>query len=103
MSSDATELPTDMSTWASGTKHYQLANGDCVAVMVDTEELTPLGEAYLGHFASVAGVALKNVTRIPRPTHVIACTPEGYAISLTPVKTFPPGTTHEQALTQLEE
>lgn len=98
------ELATDMSTWAPGTKHYQVSGG-YVAVTVDTEELTPLGEAYVSEMAKVAGVLLKNCTRTPRPTQVIACDAEGYPIGghLTPVRTFKAGTTHEQALTQLEE
>lgn len=92
-----------MGHWAPGTKHYRLSDGSHVAITVDTEELTPLGEAYLAEVHAVAGVDLRMTKRIPRPTTVIACDDEGRAEHLTPLRTFPPGTTHEDAISQLEE
>lgn len=79
----ATLINDNMPRWAPVTKHYRTADGQDLAVEV-------------GEPVGVGGGFVEK----PRPTVIFACTEEGYAVDLTPLHRFPPGTTHEDALTQ---
>lgn len=89
-----TLLSTDMSAWAPGTRHYALDDGTFVAVEAGGG-LTPLAEAMIRE-ALQGGIV---TTQLPRPTVVFACNEDGAATDLTPLHTFPAGTSHEEALT----
>lgn len=91
----ATWLPdTYMGNWSPGTRHYAISDGTYVAVEVDSG-ITPEMAAAV---QQVAGAALLNYA--PRPTVIISVNSEGNATSLERLHTFPPGTTHEDALIQ---
>jgi hypothetical protein len=40
---------------------------------------------------------------VVEPTVVLACDADGVATDLTPIHSFPPGTSHEDAIAQLEQ
>ncbi|MGB3602702.1 MAG: hypothetical protein WBA38_04015 [Gordonia sp. (in: high G+C Gram-positive bacteria)] len=90
---------------ASTTNHYRLNNGTHVLITVPADvQPVPAG------LAPILGSIRINRTE-PGPTLVFLADPEGQPIDadgdptngLTPIRTFPPGTTHEQALAQTEE
>lgn len=89
----AVELPTDMSAWACGTRHFQLTNGSFVAIEVDQ-----------GQNETLVAPLVDEVTRgaayryVQRPTVVIETDENGYATSLERLHEFPPGTSCEDAL-----
>ena len=92
--------PTAMKSWAPGTRHYLAADGTNLAVesMIDTlaGEIPGLNELV----TVMVGDTLP-IHQVVRPTVVFACTEEGLAVDLTPIQTFPPGTAHEAALTEM--
>lgn len=85
----ATLITTDMSMWAPGTRHYQVDDGTNLAVEASALPEPPAG-----------GQATKQLAR---PTVIFACTSSGESLdtedALTPLHSFEPGTTYEQALT----
>jgi hypothetical protein len=83
-----------------GAKIYQVGD-EYVAVMVDAE--SPNVAAMLDETMRVLNIDPHMVTRLPRPTEVLPVNALGEPLSMTPLRTFPPGTTHEDALTQLEQ
>lgn len=96
----ATQLDTDMSFWAPGTRHYSLDTGDYLAVTVDVglnSEATELLDQALDALDAPTVASGRNKI-VVSPTVAIACTDEGVPTDLTPVATFAPGTTHEKAL-----
>lgn len=101
-------MPTDMSHWADGTRHYRIGDRD-YAVEATTEHgnVIPVGfEPLVDELLQIVGDGRSPVLAVVRPTVVFACTPEGSPTvehGLTPLRTFPAGTTHEQAVAQLEE
>jgi hypothetical protein len=101
----ATLVAAEMPGWAPGTRHYVTAGGQHLAVQVD-EGMTALSEAALDESLQALGFpALESgVHRIViQPTTILPCTEDGQAITLDPLYTFPPGTSHEDALAQIEE
>jgi hypothetical protein len=86
----ATLMGTDMSAWAHGTRHYQIDDGTHLAV-----------ESCLMYEAPVVGE--QAVKQLGRPTVIFACTETGESLdgddALTPLHSFEPGTSHEDALT----
>lgn len=89
----------DVGGWAPGTRHYNTSDGNTVAVCVDagpnertTAALDETLSALVGH------PIIGRHKIIQRPTTVIDCYPDGTVEHLTPMHTFPAGTTHDQAL-----
>ncbi len=91
----AVELQTDLSAWPAGCKHYQLADGSHVVIDIDTPE-----ERHDRHVDEIARGAPYLYTQ--RPTVVIAVDENACAVSLDRLYEFPPGTTHTDALEQIE-
>lgn len=87
----AVELQTDLSTWPQGCKHFRLPDGSYVVIDIDTPE-----ERHDRHVDEITRGAPYVYT--PRPTVVIAVDENGCATSLDRLYEFPPGTTHDQAL-----
>lgn len=81
-----TLLDTEMSWWAPGTKHYVTAGGLHVAV----DPGLPFTDR-------------PSITEAPRETVIFECNDDGSPITLTPLRTFPPGTSHDDAITQFEQ
>lgn len=98
-------IDADMPTWAPDTRHYVTTDGRHVAVHVDAG-LNDLTAALLDESlaASVLPTLPSGVHKIVvEPTTIFACAEDGTAIDLTPLATFPPGTSHEDAVSQLEQ
>lgn len=93
-------MDTDMSAWAAGTRHY---SGSTNNYAVEASDVTIPENAtrQIGGALALLNVDPNQTTMLARPTVVFECTPEGLAIDLTPVATFPPGTTHEEALAEM--
>lgn len=96
-------MPTDMSHWADGTRHYRTSDGLDLAVEAtdptDWEVVIPQGaQPMVDELLVVAGTNRAAVKQVVRPTVILACTSDGFATDLTPLHTFAPGTTHEDAL-----
>lgn len=110
----ATLVTEQLEGWAPGTRHYRTSDGQDFAVEADPIPDTANdfvseggGEAYMvpadeapvvGELLMVLGETEKAVKLVVRPTVIFACTPEGAAIDLTPLHSFTPGTSHEDAL-----
>lgn len=93
------EAPTALPV---GTKIYQVGE-QYVAIMVDAGSESPQVDAMLDEAMRVLNIDPHMVARLPRPTEVLPVTALGEPISMTPLRTFPPGTSHENAVTQFEE
>lgn len=98
-------MTTDMSHWADGTKHYRVGGQDyAVEATTPGANVVPVGVApMITELLQIIGEGDAPLLAVVRPTVVFACTPEGYAVDLTPLHTFPPGTSHEDALAQMED
>lgn len=99
-----TLLDTDMSHWGNNVRHYQLQNG-FVAVSVDSG-VNGETKALIDDTLTALGVPTldSGVYKIVvEPTVIIGCNSVGVANDLTPLRTFPPGTSHEDAIAQLEQ
>jgi len=98
----ATQVDRDMSFWAPETRLYSISDGSYLAVTVDPGVPTPEVEEVLDEaLAALDAPSIasgKNLIQIS-PTVILPCTDEGFAIDLTPLHTFEPGTSHEDALT----
>ena len=97
-------LDTDMSHWGPGVRHYQTGDG-YAAVSVDAG-VTLETKALIDETLTTLGVPTleSGIHRVVvEPTVVISCNADGVATDLTPLRTFPPGTSHEDAIAQLEE
>lgn len=100
----ATPVDTEMSAWADGTRHYRGDDGKYFAVEATLveEEGTPIipagAQPMIDELLTVVGDGRAALKQIVRPTVVFECTEDGQAIDLTPVQTFPAGTTHAEAL-----
>ncbi|WP_423487983.1 DUF7572 family protein [Mycobacteroides sp. PCS013] len=90
----AVEIPTDLSTWPAGCKHYRLADGSYVVIDIDTPE-----ERHDRHVDEITRGAPYTYTQ--RPTVVIAVDENACATSLERLYEFAPGTTHTEALEAL--
>src|ERR1700756_1625873 len=97
----ATELPTDMSHWASVTRHYVTSDGKYLAVEASTDTIPDGAERYIEEALAIAGVDLANTTMLLRPTVIMPCTEKGEPIELSALHQFPAGTTHEEALANI--
>lgn len=95
-----TLVDSDMSTWAPGTQHYVTDNAVHLAVTVDAglNDLTAAGidELLAANGQPTLASGIHKV--VVAPTVIVECNDEGIAVSLTPLHTFPPGTSHEDAL-----
>ena len=84
-----------MSPWGAGVEHYRLDDGSHVAVSVDVGP----NERAQQFIAETLGVIGGTIHRYDiEPTVIIACDEAGVATSLDRLHTFPPGTSHEDAL-----
>ncbi|MDO3023413.1 hypothetical protein DDK07_07845 [Mycobacteroides abscessus] len=92
----AVELQTDLCAWPQGCKHYRLSDGSYVVIDIDTPE-----ERHDRHVDEITRGAAYVYTA--RPTVVIAVDENACATSLDRLHEFPPGTTHTEALEQIEE
>lgn len=106
-------ISEDLPGWAPGTNHYEL-DGKYVAVEVDPlpdGALVPLEDMPLiGQIVvRVGGNHRQSVKYVARPTVVFLTDEAGLPVDadendndpLTPIRRFPAGTTHEQALAEL--
>jgi hypothetical protein len=98
------ELISDnIPTLPAGTRHYRVRPGEYIAVMVDEGVESPGVEAMLGEAFKILGIDAHHTTRLARPTQVLSVNEFGEPLDMTPIRTFPPGTTHEQAIAEFEE
>lgn len=86
--------------WAPVTEHYETSDGAHWAVEASVDAVPEGALAMVEEQLVALGTDLVSTKQIVRPTLIFACTPEGQAVDLTPLHEFPPGTTHEEALTQ---
>jgi hypothetical protein len=93
-------LSAEMAALPPGARHYRVGADDYVAVMVDTEALTAMAEGMLDELHRIIGADIQSTMRVVRPTEILAVTADGLPIDMTPLHTFPPGTSHEDALTR---
>lgn len=101
----ATLVDSEMPTWAPDTRHYVTSDGRHLAIHVHDgldEKMTALVDAALAAL-EVPTLASGVYAVAVSPTTVLECTEDGLPTTLTPLYTFPPGTTHEQALAQIEQ
>lgn len=84
-----------MSAWPAGCKHFRLADGTYVVIDVDTPD-----ERHDRHVDQIVRGA--EYTYTPRPTVVIAVDENACATSLERLHEFAPGTTHDEAIAQIE-
>lgn len=94
-----------MSHWGNSVRHYELADGTHIAVSVDSG-VNDRTEGYIDDTLAALGVPTLDSgihKLVVEPTVIIACNADGLAEHLTPLRTFPPGTTHDDALAQLEQ
>jgi hypothetical protein len=100
----ATLIDPAMPTWAPDTRHY-VTSGRHLAVHV-AAEFNDATAALIGESLEANGMpSLQSGVHqiVVEPTTVFECNADGSPISLTPLRTFPPGTTHEQAIAEFEE
>ena len=82
----ATEIiDADLNHWVPGTRFFSTSDDQHFVVCSDLTNYPTRGA----------------FTYIRRQTAVLFCTPEATVTDMTPDHTFPPGTTAEQAITQL--
>lgn len=93
----ATYVNLDMGFWAPLTKLYAISDGTFVAVEVPDMGFLP---EQISELAGIAGIDVTGAKHAERPTVIVACNDEGIATDLTPLNTFPYGTSFEDALTQ---
>lgn len=109
--------PTEMGGWPPGTRHWRTADGQDYAVIagadlsaaareaIDTF-LEARGEAQLEELPAGTAIPVEQTPNepghsvVPQPTAIIACLPNGQAVDLTALWSFPAGTTAADALTQ---
>jgi hypothetical protein len=101
----ATQIDTDMFQWADGTRHYRTSDGLDFAIeatiLAEDTPIVPTGaEPMVAELIEIIGAGRAPLKRVVRPTVMFECTETGAAVSLTPVHTFPAGTTYEEALAQ---
>lgn len=83
----------------------RLANGDHVVIDVDPGHLNAQAQDNVDELLTFINAERRDLTHVVRPTVVLRCDAEGLPVDgdLTPLHRFPPGTTAEQALAQLEQ
>lgn len=97
-----TLVDSEMSSWTPDTRHYLAADGTHLAVSVQAN-LTEQTIQYIEEALAAAELPKLEggaYAIVASPTTVIECNDEGIALSMTPLHTFPPGTSHEDALAQ---
>jgi len=105
MAQTATLIAADPPGWAPVTNHYRTNDSPQKDLAVTVfGGLTPtietaINQALTGNGA--AGLVIGQDEIVPQPTTVIGCNPDGSTDNLTPVATFPPGTSHEDALAEM--
>lgn len=91
-----------MSGWAPGTVHYKV--GTVYYAVESSVDAVPAGAVpMVDELLTVLGTDLQRTKQRLRPTVVFACDENGVAADLTPLREFPPGTSHADALAQLDE
>lgn len=92
----------DVPGWAPGTQHYSTSDGNVLAVRVDTPPNHETAGLINETLSAIGGlpIGIGRHKIAPQPTTVIDCNPDGTVEHLTPLHTFPPGTTYEDALKQ---
>lgn len=98
--------PTDMSFWAPGTRHYRSVDGTNLAVESMTDSVPgdidiPAIDGAVDEIIKITTGDSMPVHQVLRPTVVFACTEDGFAVDMTPLQTYPPGTTYDAALTEM--
>lgn len=99
-----TRLDTDMFAWPENTRHYRAQDGKHFAVQATLvgDNVVPVGvQPMIDEVVALVGGGRKIAQVVVPPTVIIECDETGWAPSLTPVAAFPPGTSHEDALTQM--
>lgn len=101
----ATLISDNLDGWAPGTRHYRTDNGVDLAVeapSIPEGQCIPRGVGpMIDELLIRLGTNRGAVKHVVRPTVVFECNPDGTAIDLTPIHTFPSGTTHEEVLAEL--
>lgn len=94
-------LDTVLEAFPPNTKHYRLASGDHIAVNADSIPPSAV-QSVVSDVLTYVGADLQKTTMMLLPTVVWACTADGLPTEagMTPLHTFPPGTSHEDAVTQ---
>lgn len=93
----ATLLEDEPGHCAPGARIYAIDDGAHVLVQVDSGPQGVVAELIGGVLKAMSA---GNTQIVLQPTTIVPCNPDGTTESLTPTHSFPPGTTHEQALTQ---
>lgn len=91
---------TDLSWAADGTRHYALNDGTHLLVEASTSSVPSGAEPMVQELLTVLGTDLMSTKQVVRPTIIFTANEEGLPLSMTPLHTFPPGTSHEDALIQ---
>lgn len=109
----ATLMSENMGGWAPGTRHYRTPDGTNLAVEAPTipqGQGIPAGaEPMIDALLIRLGTSRSALKVVARPTVVFLCDEHGQPVDadandrdpLTPLRVFPPGTTHDEALAEL--
>lgn len=97
--------PTAQITFGQHTTTAVLDNGDHVIVDVDPGYLNAQAQANVEEVLTFINEDTTNIKHIVRPTVILRCCEDGLPVDgdLTPIATYPPGTTAQEALTRLEQ
>lgn len=100
--------------WAPGTHHYRTPDGKNLAIEAmphpeDSVIIEAGQEPMVDNILLTLGTSYAALKVVLRPTVVFLCDADGNAIDsdltdddpLTPLHTFPPGTSHEEVLREL--
>lgn len=108
----ATLISEQLDGWAPGTRHYTCSGKHLAveATVPDGSRMIPQGaEPMINDLLVVMGESRAALKIVARPTVVFLCTENGEPVDadendhdpLTPLHSFPAGTTHDAALAQL--
>lgn len=100
MKKTATQVNSSMSHWMPDTRCYTTSDGRYLAVYVHAD-LNDKTRAHVEGALAEHGIPTFRAgihTIVVSPTTIVECNADGIAEELTAAHTFPPGTTHEEAL-----
>lgn len=82
------------------TRLYRIGDEEFVAVESADPNDLGFAEGAIREALTAMSGDLMSTVKVLRPTVIVSCNEEGIPLSLTPLHTFPPGTSHEDALIQ---
>lgn len=103
MATTATLITADPPGWAPVTKHYRTEDSKDFAITVYggiPPSVVPLIDQALAESGAPSLISGQHQI-VAEPTTVVSCNADGTAIELTPIATFPSGTSHENALVEM--